>query len=221
MLLYAQKNYILRDGVSSSLCRQTINETVVENYRKTYNVSHEDKIVLFAGNFKELGGVLDLLQAFYILVAEKKRQDIKLLLLGDGEEYQKSKQFVRDHKLSDKVIFAGRTLYSDLRNYQELADVIVCPDKQHPFSELVPHIKYFDSLASGKVVINGSFASVKEINCNEKFSVDFEPSNIIDLANKIEMVLHDLDYFTVKYRDNKKIICSKFTYDNFVKVLIK
>jgi len=38
-------------------------------------------------------------------------------------------------------------------------------------------------------VINGSFASIKDINHDERFSINFEPSDVNDLCNKIEKVL--------------------------------
>lgn len=219
--IQSKEIYILRDGVNISLCHQCVEPSIVAKYKKNFGILPDDKIIMFAGNFKDLGGILDLLKAFRLLVSEKKMRDIKLLLLGDGERYEEAKRFVENHALQDKVIFVGRTLYSQLKNYQELASLIVCPDKQHPFSELVPHIKYFDSLASGKVVINGAFSSVKEMNQNENFSVEFEPSNILDLTDKIEMVLVDLEYFGLKYKKNKQIICSEFSYNNFAKVLSK
>ena len=221
LFVSTKQNYIVRDGVNSSLCHQTVDSTMVGNHKVKYDVRDNDKVVLFAGNFKDLGGVMDLIEAFSILMSQNKLKNLKLLLLGDGERYEDAKILVKKYRLEDKVVFVGRTKYAELKNYQELADVVVCPDKQHPFSELVPHIKYFDSLASGKVVINGSFASVKEMNPNEKFSVDFEPSNVIDLANKIDMVLDNLEYFIVKYQENKKTICSEFTYGNFTKDLTK
>ena len=220
-LVGKSKVWILRDGVNNNLCEQVGDVNKIIQFKKEYHIDDHTKVVFFAGNFKDLGGVLDLLRAFLRLLDSMRQQDIKLLLVGNGECYADAKIFVKKHALEDKVVFAGRILYDELRNYQELADVIVCPDKQHPFSELVPHIKYFDSLASGKVVINGSFTSVKEINKGEKFSVDFEPSNVTNLANKIEMVLQDMEKFSVKYKENKKIICSEFTYRNFAKVLIR
>ena len=221
LFVSTKQNYIVRDGVNSSLCHQTVDTTMVGDHKVKYDLRDNDKVVLFAGNFKDLGGVMDLIEAFSILMSQNKLKNLKLLLLGDGERYEDAKILVKKYRLEDKVVFVGRTKYAELKNYQELADVVVCPDKQHPFSELVPHIEYFDSLASGKVVINGSFASVKEMNPNEKFSVDFEPSNVIDLANKIDMVLDNLEYFIVKYQENKKTICSEFTYGNFTKDLTK
>lgn len=219
-ILETKENYIVRDGVNSSLCKQKVDLVRVETYKKHYGIKESDKVVFFAGIFKDLGGVIDLIEAFSILVEKNTIKHLKLLLLGDGERYEDATNMVKIYKLEDKVIFLGRQSYAELKNYQELATVIVCPDKKHPFSELVPHIKYFDSLASGKVVINGSFASVKEINQNERFSIDFEPSNVSNLAEKIEMVLENQEYLTMKYKENKNVICSEFTYNQFVKVLL-
>jgi glycosyltransferase involved in cell wall biosynthesis len=220
IFIASNDNYIIRDGIGSGPCHQIINKNNVDKYRRSFNISLEDKVIMFAGTFKDSGGVFDLLKAFDILVRKKNTQNIKLLLLGGGEYYEKIKRFTSENHLEEKVIFAGRTSYSELRNYQELADVIVCPDKQHPVSELVPHIKYFDSLISGKVVINGSFASIRDINKDERFSVDFKPSDVNDLSNKIEMVLADLDSFRLAYRFNHQKICTEFSYSNSVKVLI-
>jgi len=213
-------NYVIRDGVSRSQCRKIANKNSVEKYKKSLNISPKDRVVMFAGSFKDLGGVLDLLKSFNFLVREKKMHNLKLLLLGDGECYKDAKRFISINQLEERVIMIGRTPYSELKNYQELADVIVCPDKQHPLSELVPHIKYFDSLVSEKIVINGSFASISSINKNECISVNFNPSDIDNLTVKIEMVLADLDSFRLAYRFNHQKICTEFSYSNSVKVLI-
>ena len=107
-----------------------------------------------------------------------------------------------------------------MRSYQELADIIVCPDKKHPLSELVPHIKYFDALVSGKTVINGSFASIKDINHDERFSINFEPSDVNDLCNKIEKVLLNKYEYRVRSKTEQDIIFSEFSYQNTTKVLM-
>jgi len=215
-----RKNYVVRDGASTELCRQIINKNKVDKYRKSLNISAKDKVIMFAGNFKNSGGVLDLLKAFDILVQKKNIQNIKLLLIGDGECYKEANEFSDRKYLEKKILFIGRIPYSELCNYQELAHIIVCPDKKHPLSELVPHIKYFDALISGKTVINGSFASINDINQNERLSVDFKPSDIDDLSAKIEMVLLDQRKFNLRYGSNKEGVCSEFSYHNSVKSLL-
>jgi glycosyltransferase involved in cell wall biosynthesis len=212
--------YIVRDGVNPMLCEQSIDKEELHRLRNRFHLAPGEQVVFFAGNFKDLGGVTDLVEAFAKLSRYGGRARPKLLLVGVGERFEATKSLVRQHGLEDQVIFAGRTPYALLRTYQELASVIVCPDRQHPYSELVPHVKYFDSLASGKVVINGAFAAVKEINKCERFSIDFEPSNIEDLADKIEYALTHLDALQKKSTNNRSIICSRFRYDYFVKGLI-
>lgn len=208
-----EKILVVRDGVSKDFCSQKIDEDLLEELKKKYKNDNK-KIIFFAGNFKDLGGVLDLVYAFLNLL--NIRNDIKLILIGKGEHFDKIQKIVKKLRLDDKIILLGIVPYNKLKTYQQLADVIVCPDKKHPYSELIIHIKYFDSLASGKVVINGNFKSVKEINKNERLSVDFEPSNIEDLSNKINLVLNDIKFFEEKYKDNPKIVCNEFTYEKFI-----
>lgn len=213
--------FVLRDGVNESLCKKVPDLNKVKEFKHRYKINENDKVMFFAGNFKDLGGVYDLVQAFEILVNKKNHNNYKLFLIGDGERFDDCKNFVKKYNIENKVIFAGRVSYEDLRNYQELADVIVCPDKKHPYSELVPHIKYFDSLASGKIVINGNFEVIKEINKDEKLSINFEPSNIQDLANKIEIVIENLKFYKEKYKNVKSYICGNFTYNSLIKDFLK
>ena len=212
------KIMVIPDGVSKEFCSQKVDDILLKDIIKTYKNDNK-KIILFAGDFKDLGGVLDLVNAFIKVI--KKREDVRLLLIGDGEHFNRIKQIIQNNNLKSIIHLLGRVPYNKLKTYQELADMIVCPDRQHPYSNLIIHIKYFDSLASGKVVINGSFISVKEINKNKQLSIDFEPSNINDLADKISLVLENLEFYKNKYKFTKNYICKNFTYDAFIKKFLK
>jgi len=213
-------NLILRDGTTKELCSQKIDTKLLESLHKKYNVVDVDNIILFIGDFKDFGGVIDLINAFVILEKSEKIKDMKLLLIGDGERYFDAVKLVSEYNLDKKIIFMGRIPYTKLRTYQELGDIIVCPDKSHKYSELVPHIKYFDSLLSEKIVINGDFKSIREIDKNKNLSILFEPSNINDLADKIEYALHNRDMLKSKFTNNKDMICKEYVYSNTVKVLL-
>lgn len=209
---------VLRDGINESLCNQEIDQELLDKLTKQYK-NDDSKIVLFAGNFKDLGGVDDLVKAF--LKVLKNRKDVKLLLIGDGEHYDWIKNLVEKEKLEDKIILLGRVPYNKLRTYQEIADVMVCPDKNHPYSHMVPHIKYYDSLISGKPVINGSFDVIKNINQNEELSLMFVPSNIEDLSQKIIYAIENNKELKEKYKHVKERICKEFTYKKFVENFLK
>ena len=76
-------------------------------------------------------------------------------------------------------------------------------------------------VVSGKLVISGSFNSVQEVNKDEFLSVNFIPSNVNDLAKKIEQVIVDYDELTEKYKDVKKYACEKLTYTSVIHRLYK
>jgi hypothetical protein len=115
----------------------------------------------------------------------------------------------------------GRIPYDHLKTYHDLAVIIVCPDKQNVFSELIVHVKYLDALQSGKIVINGSFKSVKEVNFDQSLSVDFVPSNIDSLTNSLMYCLDNLETLKYKYSNNRKYAEENLTYASHINVLLK
>jgi hypothetical protein len=82
------------------------------------------------------------------------------------------------------------------------------------------HTKYFESLSSGKVVINGNFSAVREINDNEQLSLSFEPSDICDLASKLIYALDNLEDLSDKYKKNADLISELYGYNSFVNGLL-
>jgi len=209
----SSKICVLKDGVDKIMCKNEVDQVLLEKLVKKYTTNNE-KIILFAGSFKDLGGVDDLVKAFNIV--NKKIENVYLILIGDGEKFPVVKQLIKEFNLTKKVFLLGRVPYNKLRTYQELADIIVCPDKKHPYSDLVPHIKYYDSLVSGKIVINGKFEVIKSINKNKELSLLFEPSNVKDLADKILFALKNENELKNKFKNVSKYVCQNFNYFKFV-----
>jgi glycosyltransferase involved in cell wall biosynthesis len=216
--LKKKKIYIVADGISKSLLEQEIDNDLIATFKNKYFINDNTKIILFAGSFKNFGGVPDLVKAFNKM--HVKYHNLKLLLIGDGEDYAYVKELIEYNGIGNKVILLGPTNYNKLKSYQMLSDLIVCPDIKHPFTDMIIHTKYFESLSSGKVVINGKFSAVKEINDNEQLSLSFEPSNICDLASKMIYALDNLEMLTKKYKNNAYIIGEIYSYKNFVNGLI-
>lgn len=211
-----KKNYILPYLLSNGTNKK--NKILKNNLIKKYSLTQKVKIILFSGVFKRTGGVPDLIKAFYKV--SKNYNSAKLMLIGDGYTYKECNYLVNKYNLNNKVIFVGRIDYCDLSTYQDIADIIVCPDRMNIYSDLIIHVKYLDALKSGKIVINGSFKSVLEINENETLSLNFTPSNIKSLAKTLDMSLKKSDSLKIKFRKNKKIVTEKLTYRSYINVLL-
>ena len=211
-----KKCYVLPNLLSSNFDKDEIDFNLKNELLNKYQIKKSEKIFFFAGGLKKTGGVPDLIAAFSKIV---NQYETRLIIVGDGPNMNECLQTVATLNLSKKVIFVGRIPYSQLRTYQDLASIIVCPDKQNDFSELIVHVKYFDSLISGKIVINGSFKSVKEINVNESLSIDFKPSDIESLSSALQFAIDNFEELNSKYKNNITYTVQNLTYSSFVSVL--
>jgi glycosyltransferase involved in cell wall biosynthesis len=215
--LKLKNNYILPYVLSSDAISFEVDSKLKKELEIKYKIQTKEKIILFAGAFKKTGGVSDLILAFSKIVSFYKT---RLIIIGDGPTMNECLSIVKEKNLSDKVIFIGRIPYDHLRTYQDLATIIVCPDKQNVYSELIIHVKYLNALISGKIVVNGSFKSVKEVNFNESLSINFRPSDVESLSASLKYCIDNLDKLKDKYCNNKKYAEDNLTYSSHIKVLI-
>lgn len=214
-----KKYIILPYLISVDATKNLVDSELLHSLRSKFKISDNDNVIFFAGGFKYLGGIVDLVSAFSIV--RDKLNGTKLFLIGDGEEYETVRKIIEVESLQDIVIQVKKIPYSHLRTYQELATVIVCPDKQNLYSNMILHLKYIDSLLSGKIVINGRFNAVCEINKNECLSVNFEPSNITDLANKIIYCIENKEFLESKYKGNIQYVKDNMLYESEKQALYK
>ncbi len=195
------------------------NAELVHKLKRDLNIQSTDFVFLFAGAFKETGGVQDLITAFG-KVAEKYSQ-AKLILIGDGPAFDECKNEIDKLEDSHKIHLLGRQPYDHLTSYQELSHVLVCPDRQNLFSDLIVHVKYLDALASGKLVINGSFKSVMEINQKKELSLLFKPSDIQDLTSKMIKSIEDYESLSYKFSASKDYTLNNLNYTNYISNLVR
>lgn len=178
------------------------------------NLGDYDKVILFAGGFKPTAGVLELIKAFELSL--NSNQKLILLLIGDGPSYSQCEEYVNKNNLNSSIYFLGSIPYDQLPTYQCVSDILVCPDQMNEFSDKIIHFKYLDALLANKIVINGNFKSVLEINSNESLSVGFDPSSQNSLNETLMDVIENYDFLKLKYCDTKSYICSHLTYANFI-----
>lgn len=207
------------DGITPSFNNFSVNSDLRDSIVAANNLSPPSKKLFFAGTFKNMGGVSHLLEAV-VRILDGGEHDIELLLVGAGEEEEVLRKRAKASGYEKKIHFLGRCDYSDLRTYQSLADIIICPDRRHPYSDMIVHTKYYEALMSEKIVINSGSAEVLRINEEHNLSLTFEPSNIDDLEIQINNALRKFSTEIEKCSSVKEKVLNNFTYQNTVSGLI-
>ena len=180
-------------------------------------LTEQDFVVLFIGTYKQTGGMDDLIKAFDLLHRDTAAS--KLIMIGEGPDKEYCVKLAQQLPTANAIHFIKSIPYAEMATYQGLAHVIVCPDKENAFSQHVVHVKYFDALISGRLVINGAFDSVKEINKNEELSLTFKPSDVTDLHAKLLYCHNHYEELCKKYAGVKEYVAQHLTYNVYVKSL--
>lgn len=215
--LVHKKHIILPNVIQDHLLSPKPSENPPLTIAQLQPILNHTFVYLFAGGFKRSCGILDLITAFEKV--HRQKPATTLLLIGNGHLMEPAKRLVKKYKLEKVVHFLGNTAHSDLPHFQNLADVLVCPDEDYLFSHLIIHYKYLDALTANKVVINGNFKSVLELNMEESLSLGFTPSDVESLKNVMLDAFENYNHYLQKYQHTRDFILSNFTYQHQTKVL--
>ena len=141
----------------------------------------DKKYVLAVGRHDPYKNVLGLIKAF----SEIEEAGHVLLIVGElDKRYPEPLNFVREHKLEEKVIFAGHLSDDDLlRAYRE-ADLFVHASLYEGFG-LPP----LEAMAAGTPVLSSSAASLPEVLGDA--AIFFDPTDTAEIAKAIKRVLSD------------------------------
>ena len=183
------------------------------NICNQHNLDKFSHIIFYAGAYKEIGGVVDLIETFNIVL--RSYPESGLVLVGGGRCQDLVDKKIRSLGLSDRVIQLGYQPYNKLFTLQQIANVIVCPDRNNLYSNLIVHLKYFDSVASEKPVVCGSFDAVNEINPNDDLSLSYEPSNLLSMSLAIKKALDNNNELMKLSKGKRKLVLHRFTYNSY------
>lgn len=117
----------------------------------------------------------------FLINSMEKLNDVILLIVGEGEERDKLKRFVRLLNLQDKVIFVGKVSDEDLPKYYAASDVFVTASLHEGFC--VPIIEAF---ASGKPVIVPDRTTMPEVAGDCGLVYDGSMEDFIDKINELK-----------------------------------
>jgi glycosyltransferase involved in cell wall biosynthesis len=212
-----KKAYIIPNALSSTKSLLNIEDLDLKNnLLNQFDLQLDSFVFLFVGGYKPTAGVDDLIKAFKQLHIDYS--NTKLVLIGKENDTRKECRQVA-MGFEQNIFFIDNIPYEKLYTYQCIAHVIVCPDRMNPYSNMIVHLKYFDALASGKLVINGAFESVMEINKDNFLSLTFEPSNVDSLYNTMKECIDNYDKLTTQYKDTAKYALENLTYDTYIDTL--
>lgn len=143
--------------------------------------------ILFVGRLEEEKGVWELLRAFKGL--KKRHKDLQLVMIGQGSQEKKIKDWLGNNKLKESVWLKGRVKYRNIEREYHQADIFVLPSKptltwQEQFGMVL-----IEAMACGVPVVSTKSGAIPEIVGEEGILVS--PNNWFELAGALKKLIFD------------------------------
>lgn len=119
-------------------------------YRKKLGFSESDQVITYMGSFFYFSGLPEVLGEF----AKTKDENLKLLLIGGGEQEQELRNLARKIGISERVKFTGFVGFADLPKYLGATDVAINSMHRTLVSNAAFPNKVLQYMASGLTVVS-------------------------------------------------------------------
>ena len=208
-----EKIRIVYFGIDLPETENVIDNESIDKVKRKYNLP--ENFLLYVGNIKPHKNLKSLLHALKILA--KNNSQIKLVVAGKADGFitgdsESISLIQNDEVIKSAVVFAGYIENSDLPLIYKFATALIFPSF-YEGAGLPP----LEAMAYGCPVIASSAASIPEI-CGDA-ALFFNPDNVNDLANKIELVVNDKNLRMELIQKGIKNV-RRFSRDAFAKKLI-
>lgn len=179
---YWEKFCILPNGVNLDYFKPAAKDPAL-----THKYQLKDKkVILFVGALDSahyFKGVNYLIKAMENL----SREDIKLIIVGEGELRSVYEDMVNSYDLNNRVIFTGYVPDEELVKFYNLADIFVLPsiDKTEAFGMVL-----LEAMACAKPVVASSLPGVREVVEVKKNGRLFKPKDVAGLVEQLNVLLN-------------------------------
>ncbi|WP_343317667.1 glycosyltransferase [Arthrobacter sp. TMP15] len=160
------------------------------NLRDKHSIDSEAIILGYAGSLVAYEGVADIVASIGVL--RGNGINAVLMIVGDGPELMNLKEQTKQLGITESVFFTGRVASSEVPAYISLFDIMPCPRRRLPVTEMVSPLKPLEAMACGKVMILGDLSPMRELagRANERALLT-TPGDVNSLVTAITTLIDD------------------------------
>jgi len=184
-------------------------------FRSKFNISDDDKLILFVGRIHEIKGLDLLIDSFNDLIDLNENKNIKLAIVGPDDGYLvELEDKIRAYSLDDNVIVTGPLYKEEKQEALVDCDLFVMPSKYESFTT-----SGLEAMACSKPLVltkNNHIHDWVEGNCGLACDDDND-----SLRSAIEKLLFDEDLSKTYGENGKRLIKERYNWDMINKQILE
>src|SRR3989338_11622986 len=167
---------------------------------------HNSKVIITSSRLVKKNGIGDLVDA--IAVVKKEVPDIKLLIVGSGEQEKELKTKSSLLGLENNIEFIGEVLNDLLPKYLAKASIFVRPSLSEGLG-----IAFLEAMAAGLPIIATPVGGIPDFLKDGETGLFCRVNNPEDIAEKINTILSDDNLRDRLITNGRKLVEEKYTWD--------
>jgi L-malate glycosyltransferase len=140
-----------------------------------------EKVILHTSNLRKVKRIQDVISAFNII---QKSIPSKLIIAGEGPEWELADQLIQEYGIQDKVKSLG--MVSDLNDVLKAADLFLLPSEQESFG-----LAALEAMAANVPVISSNAGGLPEVNIDGYSGFVCPIGDVELMAEKAIYILED------------------------------
>ncbi|MBI5186600.1 MAG: glycosyltransferase family 4 protein [Nitrospinae bacterium] len=150
--------------------------------RKNHHVMPEEKIIGVVSKLWDGKGLADIIKAFAALAIN--RNNVRLMMVGEGYLERSLKDAAVDLKIADKVIFTG--FQYGIPDFTQAMDIVTVGSYFEGMGRVV-----LEAMACGKPIVATNVGGIPDLVENNKTGILLEPGDIEGFKRAFEKLLDD------------------------------
>ncbi len=141
-------------------------------------------VIGYVGSVVDYEGLDVLLMAARLL--DDRQVPFHILVVGDGPALAPLHKIAESDMLDTKVTFTGRVPHESVERYHSLIDIMVCPRRSMPVTEMVSPLKPFEAMATKKPVVAANVDAIAEFIVDGVTGMLFQKDDPRSLADVLQ-----------------------------------
>lgn len=207
------KEYIVSKGISADKVRVVYTGVDTAHFCKTDSFFRSERAIYDDTFLIGIAAVLrgakrhkDLIDATAKLA---KKYDVKLVIVGDGPQWENLQNKIENDGVKDIVIMTGHR--NDTVNILNALDLFVLPSNMEALGTAL-----LEAQACGVPVVGSRMGGIPEALEDGKTGLLFECENVDDLADKIERFIVDIEFKEAAGKCAREFVLERFSVEKMV-----
>jgi glycosyltransferase involved in cell wall biosynthesis len=182
-----------------------------ESIKKRYGIN--GPFLLFVGRLSEKKGVKYLIEAMSGIV--KRFPNVKLLIIGDGEEKDNLlKQAKKTGLFNKNIIFTGAIPNSELPKYYATADIFIGPSIVGKRGDTEGFgLVFVEAIGSGCATIGTDLPAISDIIIDGKTGFIVKQKSSEGISNKVIELLENKKLHEIIKKEGREYVLNKFDWN--------